>query len=262
MLSLALTLTLSVTPAPHGFSAAHSVELITEVDKRLAKWMTHSGDRAAMLANEKELESFFTSLGAKNAKELAAQAAKEQADKPELTEFTTVRVLIEYSGKETTLNFFDGVGHRCEVPLMNIGTEAKPRYVLLGGPRTDMVTIGDEVERGRTSEKMMVFAEKEKGAWTTGSLPKPPPPSCDSVLKKALKQIYVAERSYFAEKDEYSKSLSKIGVDPKTLGVSSVKVSVAGAAPSQTFIIEVGHASGGIMTMNEKGDTGVIAPCK
>lgn len=145
---------------------------------------------------------------------------------------------------------------------MNVGTEAKPRYVLLGGPRTDMVTIADEVDRGREHEKMMVFAEKEKGVWHTGSLPKPPPPSCESVLKKALKAIYTAEQSYFAEKDEYSKSISKIGVDPKTLGVSSVKISVAGAAPAQTFIIQVGHESGALMTMNEKGETGVIAPCK
>ncbi len=261
MLTLLLALTVNAPPA-RGFTAAHSVELVTEVDKRLAKWLTHEGDRKALLANEKELENYFLALGVKkpDTKAMIAASLKEQGDKPELKSFAGTRVLIEYDHNSgVKLHFFDA-SNRCEVSLLNLGTEAKPRYVLLDGPRTDAKTIDSILENGRASQSMLVFAEKKDAAWATGSLPAPPPPDCTATIKNALKAIYVAEKSYFAEKDAYSNSIAKIGVDAKSLGISSVKISVAGNAPEQTFIIQVGH-KGGLMTMNDKSEVGVIAPC-
>lgn len=263
MFAFALALTLAAAP-PRGFVAAHSVELITEVDKRLARWLTHEGDRKAMLANEKELEKYFLGLGVKkpDTRAMIAASLEEQGQKAELQQFTAARVLIAYDHKSgVKLHFFDA-SNRCEVSLLNLGTEAKPRYVLFDGPRTDAKTIDSILERGRASESMLVFAEKKDGAWHTGSLPMPPPPDCTATIKSALKAIYTAERAYFAEYDAYSNSLTKIGVDAKKLGIGSVKVSVAGhAGPDQTFIITVGGLKGGLMTMNEKSDVGVITPC-
>ncbi len=260
MLALALTLTI-VTAAPRGFPAAHSIELLTQVETRLPKWLTGEGDRKDLLANPKELEKFIAGLGPKGEqlKTMVTKAVADQAELPEQKTFTPSKVLIQYDDRQVTLNFFDGTGHHCLVPLLTVGTEAKQRYVLLDGPRTDEKTIQDVLDAGR-AKAMMVFAEKKDGTWSTGSMPKPPPPDCTLAIKKALKTIFTAEKAYFAEHDAYSNSLSKIGVDAKTLGISSVKVTVAGAAPQQTFTIQVGHDSG-LMKMDEKGTVSVVADC-
>lgn len=246
MLALALTLTVLAAP-PRGFAAAHSVELVTQVDNRLAKWLTHGGDRKALLATPKELEAW-----------LGAAAVKEPEAQPAQAPFTPARVLIEYAGKRTTLHYFDAEGARCEVPLWTLGTEARPRYVLLGGPRTDTLPLEKVLER--RSEAMMVFAEKKDGAWFTGTLPKPPPPDCTGVIKNALKTIFTAQKAYFAEKDAYSNSLTKLGVDAKALGITSAKITVKGAAPAQTFTIQIG-LKGGLMTMDDKGGVSIVADC-
>lgn len=256
MLALALTLTV-FTATPRGFPAAHSIELITQVDTRLPKWLTFEGDRKDLLANPKELEKFIGAMGVKGEqlKTMVTNAVTEQSELPALKTFTASKLLIQYDDRQVTLNFFDGTGHRCVVPLLTVGTEAKQRYVLLGGPRTDEKTIQDVLDAGRL-KTMMVFAEKVDGTWSTGSMPRPPPPDCTMLIKKALKTIFTAEQAYFAEKDAYSNSLSKIGVDAKTLGISSVKVTVVG----QSFTIQVGHDSG-VMTMDQKGSVAVVSDC-
>lgn len=261
MLALALTLSLFAAP-PRGLPAAHTVELVTQVESRLPKWLSGGGDRPALLANARELEALFLSRGVKPAdvKAMIAAAVKEQADRAELQQFAATRVLVEYAGRATTVSFFDASGHRCEAPLFSVGTEKAPRYVLLGGPRTDARTVEAVVEAARQASSMMVFAEKKDGAWSTGSLPKPPPPDCKQTLEKALKAIYTAEKSYFAEFDAYSNSLAKVGVDAKALGITSAKVSVAGAAPVQTFTIQVG-LQGGVMRMNDRAELSVVSDC-
>ena len=256
---LALALTLTVLAAPRGLPAAHSVDLVTQVDNRLPKWLT--GDRKALLANAAELKSYFLSLGvapADTASRVAAALA-EQQDKAELQQLTANRVLIEYADRLTQLSYFDAAGNRCVVSLLSVGTEASPRYVLLDGPRTDSRTIEAVLESGRQRKSMLVFAEKKDGAWFTGTLPQPPPPDCTAVMNKALKTIFTAQKAYFAEHDAYSNSLTKVGVDVKTLGITSAKVSVVGA-PEQTLTIQVGLA-GGVMRMDEKGATTVVTPC-
>lgn len=260
---LALALTLSVLAAsPRGFAAAHSSELVTQVDTRLAKWLTGGADLKSLLANPKELEGYFLSLGVTPAevKKMVTASVSQQLEKPELQKFAATRALIAYSGKSATVSLFDESAHRCDVPLLAVGTEAAPRYVLLGGPQTDARTVESVVESGKMTQSMLVFLEKKGGAWSSGSLPMPPPPDCTAVLKRALKSIFVAEKSYFAEMDSYSNSLSKVGIDPKGLGVTSVKVSVAGNAPVQTFTIQVG-LEGGVMKMDEKGELSVVSPC-
>lgn len=261
MLALALTLAVLAAP-PRGLPAAHSVDLITEVDKRLPKWLTGGGDLKELEANPKELEAYFLSLGVKKA-DIAAMVAstvKEQADKAGLAQLNGTRAFIEYAGKVATLHSFDGEGNRCEVSLLAVGTEAAQRYVVLGGPRTDTKSFEAVAAELRQGKEMVVFLEKKDGAWSTGAVPAPPPPDCAGVLKNALKTIFTAEKSYFAEKDAYSNSLSKVGVDVKTLGITSAKVSVAGAAPQQTFTIQVG-LKGGLMTMDDKGTVTVVADC-
>lgn len=261
MLALALSLTILAAP-PRGLPAAHTVELVTQVEKRVVKWLTGAGDRQALLANAKELEALSRSRGVKpdEVKATVAAAVKEQADLPELKQFSATRVLVEYAGKATTLSFFDESGHRCEVPLFSVGTEVAPRYVLISGPRTDARAIEDVAGEGKAASSMMVYAEKKDGAWSTGSMPRPPPPDCKTVLEKALKAIFTAEKAYFAEHDAYSNSLTKVGVDAKTLGITSAKVSVAGAAPQQTFTIQVGLGAG-LMRMNDKGEISVVDAC-
>ena len=258
MLALALTLTVLAAP-PRGFPAAHSVELITQVETRLPKWLTGGGDRAALLATPKELKDFFRSAGTEAAAldEQVAEALKSQA-RPAFPEFTANRAIIEFAGHRTTLNFFDEGGRRCEVPLIDIGTEKAPRYLLAGGPLVDTRPIEAVVKNAKAA--MAVYLEKKDGAWSTLSMPAPPPPDCISVLNVAAKTIFTAERAYFAEKDAYSNSLTKVGVDVKSLGITSAKVHVAGAAPQQTFTAEVG-LRGGTVSINQKGELSVISPC-
>ncbi|MDP3156906.1 MAG: hypothetical protein Q8N23_29820 [Archangium sp.] len=260
MIALALSLTV-LTATPRGFPAAHSIELLTQVESRLPRWLTGEGDRKDLLANPKELEKFIAPLGpqGEQLKTMVTNAVNEQAELPELKTFTASKVLIQYDDRQVTVSYFDANGHRCVVPLLAVGTEAKPRYLLLDGPRTDERTIQEVLEGGR-AKSMMVFAEKKDGAWSTGSMPAPPPPDCTMVLKKALKTLFTAEKAYFAEHDAYSNSLTKIGVDAKTLGITSAKVSVAGAAPQQTFTIQVGLDSG-LMKMDDKGTVSIVADC-
>lgn len=260
---LALTLTLTVLAAPpRGLPAAHSIELVGEVEKRLPKWLARSGDRKELLATPKELEAFFLAMGTKkpDVKAVVDAAVNEQAEGSELKEFTATKVLIEYAEQLATLHFFDEAGRRCAVPLVLIGTKAAPRYVLLGGPSTDARPLEKVVENAKRAEAMQVFAEKKDGAWTTGALPTPPPPDCPSTMKQALKAIWNAEKAYFAEKDAFSNSLTKIGVDVKSLGVTSAKISVAGVAPTQTLVMQVG-LRGGVTQMNEKGEVTVVGDC-
>jgi len=254
-----LSFALIVLAAAPGFPVVHSVDLVTQVDKRLPKWLTGEGDRKALLATKKQLEAYFLSQNLKGP-DLVAAGLKEQAELPELKQFAAVKVLIEYAGKAATLHFFDEGGHRCEVPLFNVGTEAAQRYVLLGGPRTDSRTIEQLLEQGRDAKSMLVFAEKKDGAWNTGSMPKPPPPDCTTTLKKALNTILTAEKAYFAEHDAYSSSLTKVGVEARSLGVTAAKVSVKGQAPAQTMVIEVG-LNAALMQMNEKGELTVVGAC-
>lgn len=54
MLALLVSVTV-VSAAPRGLTVKDPVELVTQVDARLAKWMTHGGDWKAVLANKKEV---------------------------------------------------------------------------------------------------------------------------------------------------------------------------------------------------------------
>jgi hypothetical protein len=261
MLTLVLSLTVLAAP-PRGFPAAHSVELVTQVDTKLPKWLTGGGDLKALLATPADFKTYFLSIGADPADvpALVAEAVHALADKAELQQFAATKALIEYAGKATSVNYFDDGGHHCQVTLLAVGTEAAQRYVVLTSPHTDSRTLEDVAKRMKQGKEMMVFLEKTGGAWNTGSMPAPPPPDCTTVLKNALKTIYVAEKSYFGEHDAYSNSLSKVGVDPRSLGVNSAKVSIAGAAPEQTFTIQVGLGSA-VMKMDDKAEITVVTPC-
>lgn len=184
----------------------------------------------------------------------------EQGAKAELQQFTTSRVLVEYDGKTATLNFFDEGGHRCVVSLFAVGTQAAPRYVLLTAPRTDSRPLAEVLQVARVKGHL-VFVEKTGSLWSTGTLPKPPPPDCTTVLKTALSAISAAEKAHFAEFDAYSSSISKLKVDLKALGVTSAKVSVAGhPGADQTFTIQVGLGDG-LMKVDDKGTVSIVSDC-
>ena len=253
---LALALTLTFAAAPRGLPVAHSVDLVTQIDNRLPKWLTGGGDLKALSATPAETEGFYV-----RGDRIGALGEKHE-EKAEVRQFTATRALIEYAADEglTALSYFDAGGSRCQVLLRPVGTEAAPRYLVLDGPRIDSRTIESLLEKGRANKSMLVFAEKKDGAWFTGTLPAPKPPDCTAVMKSALKTIYVAEKAHFAEFDSYSNSLSKVGVEAKTLGISSAKVSIVGAAPNQTFTIQVG-LEGGVMRMDDKAELTVVTPC-
>lgn len=264
MLALALTVTVLAAPPPaRGFAAAHTLELVEQVESRLPKWLTLGGDRKDLLANAKELEAMLLKQGVKKAdvKALVDASLAEQNEAPGLQQFTATRVIVESNAQLATVSFFDDGGHRCEVPLLVVGTQAAPRYLLLSGPLTDTRSLDTVADAAKAADKMVVYAEKKTpGGWTTGSRPPPPPADCQTSMKTALKTLFTAEKAWFAEHDSYSKAITKLGVDLTKLGVSGAKVSVAGYPPNQTFTIEV-NLRGGVMQMNEKGEATLVGDC-
>lgn len=237
------------------------MELVERIEERLPKWLTFTGDRKDLLATPKELEAYFKTIAAKaDVKALVEGVGAEQLEAPSLKEFTATRVLIEFTDRLATVHFFDDAGHRCAVPLVVLGTKASPRYVLMSGPITDSRTLEKVVDDAKSIEAMQVYAEKKSGVWTTGPRPAPPPPDCQSTMKSALKTLFTAQKAWFAEHDGYTKSVSKLGVDLKSLGITSARASVAGTAPTQTFVLEVG-LRGGVMQMNDKGETTLVGDC-
>jgi len=265
MFSLVVALTILAAP-PRGFVAAHTVELIEQVDARLPKWFEGGGDRKTLLATQDELQSMATRLGA------AEAAQQNQSALPTQKTFTATRVLVQYiepAGApkkdappvQVSLHFFDDSNLRCEVPLLVLGTKASPRYVLISGPRIDMRALDELIDSAKVTESMIVYAEKKAGVWTTGSRPAPPPPDCKSTMKNALQTLLTAERAYFTANDSaYTKSVTKLGVDLKKLGITSAKASVFGSAPAQTLVLEVG-LRGGVSQMNEKGEFTLLGDC-
>lgn len=260
MVAFALALTVLAAP-PRGFPAHHPPELVGEVESRLPKWLT-GAELTPLLANKAELKTYFTSTGVKAAETapLIEAALKEQSEKPSLSTFTATRALIEYVGKRALLHLFDASGNVCEVALFAVGTETAQRYVVVGPIRTFARSFDDDAKALKEKKEMLVFLEKTDGAWNTSSLPTPPPPDCATSLNGAMKTIFAAEKAYFAEHDAYTGAISKLGLDLKALGVTSAKVSVAGHAPQQTFVIQVARGSTQ-MTMDEKGAVTVIVPC-
>ncbi|MDP1914767.1 MAG: hypothetical protein Q8L14_00890 [Myxococcales bacterium] len=257
---VALLVSLSVfAGAPRGLAVKDSLELVTQVDARLAKWMTHGGDRKAQLANKQELTVFAATFPVQpdDRKRLIAAMLKEQNDKPELKTFVPVKALVTVTS-QTSLDFFDAEARRCSMGFAAVGKEQ--RLVLLGGPFTDDRTLEKEIASAKSLEGTVALFEKKDGAWAAVDLPAPPPPTCLDLLKKAAKAVLTAEESYLAEKDSYSKDLSELGVNVKDLGLSSVKIELKGAGPTGTFTAEVA-AKDGVVRINEQGETTVVKPC-
>lgn len=258
MIALLVSLTV-VAGAPRGLAVKNEVDLVTQVDERLAKWMTHGGDRKALLANTQELTALVATFPVQPAdrKGLIAAMLKEQNEKPELKTFVPVKALVRVTS-QTSLDFFDADGRRCSMGFVAVGKEQ--RLVLLGGPFTDERTLEKEVESAKSLGWTIALFEKKDGAWGPAAIPAPPPPGCLDVLKKAAKYVVTAEKSYFAEKDSYSKDLSELGVDVKALAVSSVKIDLKGSGPTGTFTAEVASKDGAVR-ITEQGETTVVKAC-
>jgi hypothetical protein len=252
--------TLFAAAPGRGLQVSNEVELVTQVEARLADWLVAGGDREVMLATADELRTHFRALGV-GAADLAAmvdRAKTEQADHAKLTTFTATRTLVSVKGRDTSLNFFDAEGHRCDVPLATLGPL---RYVLLSGPRTDSRSLDDVVNEWKGAGRVKhVFFEKTNGKWVARALPPPPPPGCDALLKKAAKAIFTAEKSYFAEQDRYSNDFEALGIEPKALGIRTLKVSLAATAEHSTFTAEL-TLGDGLAQVNEAGDITFVTHC-
>jgi hypothetical protein len=266
VLALALSVTVLAAPPVRGFHAVHTIELITQVESRLPKWLELGGDRTALLATAKELETSFFRQGVKKAdlKSAVDVAVAQQAEAPALKTFIPTRALVESDAYTATVHFFDDAGRHCGASLLVVSTQfgagAGARFLLMRGPFTDDRSLDAVADAGKSAEKMVVYAEKKADGWTTGSRPPRPPADCQSSMKAALEALYAAEKAWFAEHDAYSKAVTKLGVDLTKLGVTSAKISIGGYPPRQTFTIEVG-LRGGVMQMNEKGEANLIGDC-
>lgn len=261
MVSLLVSLTV-FAGAPRGLAVKDPIDLVTQVDARLPKWMTHGGDRKALLANRADLMAFVADtpikpIAAARKREIN-ELLRHQAVKPELRTFVALKALVASLGAQTYVAFFDSDGRRCYLSFSTAGQAG--RYVLLTGPYTDDRTLEKEVEWAKSLDATVALFEKTSGAWAPAVIPPPPPPGCLDTLKKATKAVFIAEKSYFAEMDSYSNDLAKLGVDVKALGVSSVKIELEGVGPTGRFTAELALKDGVVRT-TEQGETTVVKPC-
>ncbi len=264
MIALLVSLTV-VAGAPRGLAVKDSLDLVTRVDARLAKWMTHGGAWKALLATKAEVIAFEEAipirLSVADRRRIIDEVLRVQSVKPELRTFVALKALVASLGAQASVSFFDSDGRRCYLSFSTAGHAG--RWVLLTGPYTDDRTLEKEVESAKSLDATVTLFEKKDGAWAAADVPAPPPtppPGCLDVLKKAAKSVVMAEKSYFAERDEYSKDLSALGVDVKSLGVSSVKIELKGSGPTGTFTAEVAGKDG-VVRINEQVETTVVKAC-
>jgi hypothetical protein len=260
MLSALFTVTLFTAAPSRGLRVSNDVEFVTQIESRLAAWLVGGGDREAMLATADELRDHFRALGvgASDLPAMVTRAKAEQAAHAELSSFTATRALVAVKGRDTSLTFFDAEGHRCEVPFAAL---ASARYVLLSGPRTDTRSledvVGDWKSAGRVTLKLF---EKRHDAWVAAPLPPPPPPGCDALLKKAAKAVFAAEKSHFAEHDRYSNDIEQLGLEPKALGIRTIKVSLTATAETSSFTAELALGDG-VAQVTEQNEVTFVTHC-
>lgn len=264
MLSLLVSLTV-LGGAPRGLAVKDHADLVTQVDTRLPKWLVLGGDRKALLANKKEIAAYLDTLpvAAADRKRMAAAVLEEQALPSGAKSFDAVKALVRVKESQTTVGFFDGQGNQCSAGFFSITGKPGGRLVLLGGPLVDQRPLESELESAKRLEAKVDLFEKKDGAWVPMAIPAPPPPpapTCTDELKKAAKSVYLSEKSYFAETDSYSNDLAKVGIDVKSLGASSVKVDVKGAAEKATFTAEVAM-QGGVARIDDTGAITIVKPC-
>lgn len=259
MFSLLISLSV-LGGAPRGLAVKDNTDLVTQVDTRMAKWLVLGGDRKALLANKKEIAAYVDALPVAPAdrKRMAAAVLEEQALPPGAKSFDAVKALVRVTETLTTVDFFDGQGNRCSTGF--VSTTGK-RLVLLGGPFVDQRTLESELESAKMLQSNVELFEKKEGAWVPMAPPAPPRPTCTDELKKAAKAVYIAEKSYFAEFDTYSNDLAKVGIDVKSLGATSVKVDVKGAAEKATFSAEVTMQGGVARIDDTSGTPSIVKPC-
>lgn len=261
MLSLFVSLSV-LGGAPRGLAVKDNTDLVTQVDARLPKWLVLGGDRKALLANKKEIAAYIDTLpvAAVDRKRMAAAVLEEQALPSGAQSFDAVKALVRVTGGQTTVGFFDGQGNQCSSGFFSITGKPGGRLVLLGGPIVDQRTLEAELESAKRLEATVELFEKKDGAWVKLAAPAPPKPTCTDELQKAAKSVFIAEKSYFAEYDAYSNDLAKVGIDVKSLGVTSVKVDLKGTGPTGSFTAEVVR-QGGVARIDDLGAVTVVKPC-
>ncbi len=261
MLSSIFSVAVLAAAPTRGLRAASEVELITQVEARLATWLVGSGDREDVLASPSELRAHFVALGvnAADASAMLVDTQKQQHVLADLQAFSATRALVVSKGRDVSLNLFDAEGRRCELSLLMLG--ATQRVVVLSGPRTDARSVDAVLSDWRAAGRVVTkLFEKRDSGWTAVAVPAAPAPGCETTLTQAAQAVYRAEKSYFAEADRYSNDFERVGIDPQALGVRSVKVSLTATAETASFTAELALGEG-VVTITERGELGFVSRC-
>jgi uncharacterized protein YjiS (DUF1127 family) len=245
----------ALSAGPRGLPASSAEDLVTQVDARLASWLKHAGDRQALLANAAELEAYLDDLGVseKDREVVAATAKREQQERPAKTTLVAKTALLQVVKHHPVLRLFDDQGHCSAVTLFGIGGD---RFVLLGGPDYEACTLA-----GFANDKhvgSLLAFEKGKKGWQ--AMPLPGALACSAVLERAAKYAYTSEKAYFAETDQYTDDLVWMGVVPRELDVTSVKVTLQGTGSTGSFSIDVSRGDG-VVRIDAQGVVSVVKAC-
>lgn len=184
---LALALSLSVlSAAPRGLAAATPLELVTQVEARLPRWLKGGGDLKALLANQQELGDYLSDFPVPPAdrKSMLALLVKEQSDRPTLDTFTATHALVHVVNRHIDLTFYDEADHSCLVALFSVSDgerDREDRYVLVAGPSTTRGAF----EYAATGPGAGVRLEKKGAAWAL----MPPPPGCRGALERVAAAV-------------------------------------------------------------------------
>lgn len=240
----AVLLSLTLAAEPRGFDAQDPVKLIVELEKRIPDWLVSKGDRNVHLATKEELEAY---AGGRDA--LVPQLLAEQSAKPGVTTFAgAVRAFVDKGAKWVLVSFFDARGQRCAILLFASGD----RFVVGSGP-----TVDDKPFEEVAFDRKMTF-EKNRNEWTRHSAYSSLP--CSESLKRAAREVFFAEKSFFAEKDRYTASLGELGEIELPPG-ATVKLTLTGTKAEPHFKASLSMNGGETTIADSPGTPTLVTPC-
>lgn len=255
---LSTLVSLALLAGPHGLEANEPVSLVTQLATRLPKWLVHAGDRQEMLATKAEIEDFVKTFPVQPADQadLVKAMIEDQKARPKWSSFPSSNTaLIVVTKNSTTVHFFNVKG-RATIGLFI--DEKTGRYVVSDGPLVAVKSIEQTAELG-AQDATLVYLKKSDGAWKVVEPPKKVPPDCNALLKKAAWAVYVAEKSFFAEKDTYETSFDQIGLVLEDGAKATINISGSGA--TATFTAEVTLNDGVMRITDKSGDPTVLKTC-
>lgn len=215
----ALILILLVNAAPHGLQAESPQSLVTQASALLPQW-SEGKNRAPYDATSRELKEWLKGLGVK-AKDLDSMTRRSVAElkaPSEVQPFVAERALVRVHMPQIDVSFSRGAT-AASVSFLSVGTNT---FVVLSPPTPDKVRTPEP-----NGEEQLF--ELRNGAWVEAAIPKAKEPGCAETLKRAANELYVAEKSYFAEYDTFESNLAKIGfVPPEGVTIKTLQANAQG----------------------------------